>query len=50
MIAETPGAALVTFTVQDPSGNSVTTSATFTIEDKTDPSIDVAASNRTVGP
>ncbi len=39
---------MVTFTATDDCGNTSTTSATFTIEDTTDPTIDVAASDLTV--
>ena len=38
----------MTFTATDPSGNTSTTSATFTIKDETNPNIDTPASNLTV--
>ena len=42
------GSATVIFTATDDCGNSSTTSATFTIEDTTPPTIDTAASDQTV--
>src|SRR5204862_142662 len=42
------GSATVTFTLTDACGNDITKDATFTIEDKTDPTWTVAPSDKTV--
>ena len=45
---ERTGSATVTFTATDDCGNASSTTATFTIEDTTAPSIDTEASDLTV--